>query len=88
MRCESTLWTDTALLKSILARLACAFCNPISSLVDTSNHFILALELGEFRSDDTEHNVFILRKICKRFEAAGTGCIVFEIIGVDVQVLQ
>lgn len=87
VRCESTLWTNAALLESILARLPCAFRNPISGLVDTSDHFVFTLELGEFRGDDTKNDVFVLRKIRKRLEAAGTGGIVFEVICVDVQVL-
>jgi hypothetical protein len=87
VRCKPALRADTALLDSILARLPGALCNPISSLIDTSDHLILVLELGELRSDDAENNVLVLGQVRERLEASGAGCVVFEIVGVDVQVL-
>ena len=87
MRCESTLRADTALLDGVLVRLASALCDPLSSLVDTSDHLFLVLELGELRCDDTEYDVLVLGKVSKRLEASSTGCVVFEVVGIDVQIL-
>jgi hypothetical protein len=87
VRREPALRTDAALLDSVLARLSRALCDPISGLVDTSDHLVLVLELGELRCDDTEDDVLVLGQVGERLEATGTGCVVFEVVGVDVQVL-
>lgn len=87
MRCETALGADTALLDSILTGLTSALCDPVSGLVDASNHLILALELRKLRRDDAKHDILVFREVCERLKASGTGSVVFEIVGVDVQVL-
>ena len=88
MRCKSTLRADTALLDGVFARLASALCNPLSGLVNTSDHLVLALELREFRCDDTEYDVLVPGKVSKRLEATCARCIVFEVVGVDIKILN
>lgn len=87
MRRESALRAYAALLDSVLTRLSCALCDPVSGLVDASDHLVLALELGELRCDNAEDNVLVLRQVGERLEASGTGRVVFEVVGVNVQVL-
>jgi hypothetical protein len=53
------LWTDAALLDSVLATLTGALCDPVSGLVDTGNHLVLVLEFGELGGDDAEDNVLV-----------------------------
>lgn len=88
MRCETALGADTALLDRVLARLSGTLGNPVRSLVDTRNHLLLVLELGELRGDHTKDNILVLGQVLERLEATGAGCIVLEVVCVDVQVLE
>lgn len=87
MRCETTLWADTALLKSIFVRLTSALRNPVGCLVDASDHLVLVLELGELGCDDTENHVLVLGKVRKWLETTGTRRVVFKVVCVNVEVL-
>lgn len=87
MRRKPTLRAHAALLNGVLARLASALCDPVGSLVDASDHLLLAFKLRELRCDDTKYDVLVLGEVSKRLEATGTRRIVFEVVGVDIEVL-
>src|SRR5947209_2991814 len=88
MRGKTTLRTNTTLLDCIFMRLTSALGDPIGGLIDASDHFILILELREFRGDDAENDVLVLWKMGQRLETTCTRRVVFEIVCVDIEVLK
>lgn len=67
--------------------MAGTLSDPVGGLVDTSNHFVLVLELGELGCDDTENDVLVLGKVRKWLETTGTRRVVFKVVCVNVEVL-
>lgn len=85
---KSALRADTNALESFFSALAVALGNKVGGLVHPVDHFLLVLELGELGGDHTEDYVLVLGEVLQGLEAAGTGSVVFEVVGVDVQVLR
>lgn len=88
MRREPALRADAALLDSVLARLTGTLCDPIGSLVDTRNHLVLVLELGELRCNYAKNDILVLWQVLERLKTTSARCVILEVVCVDVQVLE
>lgn len=85
---KSTLRTDTDLIKRSFERNVIAFGNVLGSVDDTPLHLLHILELGELAGDDTEYDILMGGKELKRLEATRARGIVFQVVGVHVELLE
>ena len=88
MRRKSALRAHTDRIQGLLSRLSASLGNEVSSLVDPRNHLIFVLEFGEFGGYNAEDDVFVLWEVSEGLETASTGCVIFEVVCVDVEVLD
>lgn len=87
MTSKPALRGDTELVERLLSASSCARGYDISGLVDAVHHFLFVFKEGEFRCYYTEDYVFVGGEVGEGFEAAGAGRVVFEVVGIDVEVL-
>lgn len=88
MRAKSTLWAEPDALESLLPRLAGPFSHHISSLVDPLLDLLFVLQLSQLRTNRTNNDVLVLGQILQGFEPAGPFSVVFQVEGVNVEVLE
>ena len=85
---KSTLRRNTNLQKSLFSTLTGSFSDKVCCLVHSLDHVLRIFQLGEFWSDDTKNDIFVLWEIFEWFESTCSWSIVFEVVRVDVQVLH
>lgn len=87
MTSKSALRRDADLIERLLSALSCACGYDISGLMDAIYHFLFIFEEREFGCYDAEDDVFVAGKVGEGFEGAGAGGVVFEVVGIYVEVL-
>lgn len=85
---KATLRVHNRSPQGFFSTLVIALCDKISSLIHPPLHLIHVFLLREFASDDTEYDVLVLRQALQRLKASCSGCVVFEIVCINVQVLE
>lgn len=85
---KPTLRAHTQSPQGFFSTLVIALRDKISSLIHPLLHLIHVFLLREFASDDTEYDVLVLRQALQRLKASCSGCVVFEIVCINVQVLE
>lgn len=85
---KPTLRADTEPLQRLLARTPRPTGHHVRSRVHPCLHLLLILELGELARQDAQDDVFVLRQVHQRLEAAGARRVVLEVVRVDVQGLE
>ena len=88
VRSKATLGADTDLVQSSIERDVVTLSDELGSINDALLHLFLVFELGELASDDTEDDVLVRGKELEGLEAAGARGVVFEVVGVHVQLLE
>ena len=87
MRRKPTLRTDTDLLQRSLAIDTITLGNEVRSLVHALNHIGFVLQFWELGRHDTENDVLVRWEFLKWLETACARGVVFEVVGIYVEVL-
>lgn len=85
---ETALRADTDLVEGLLDGDVVALGDELGGVVDALLHLLLVLELGELAGHDTQDDVLVLGELLQGLEATGTGSVVFEVVGVHVELLE
>ncbi len=88
MRTEPALRTDADPLERLLARLAGPFSHKVRSLIYPSLRLLFVLQLPQLGTDTTDDDILVLGQELERLESAGPLGVIFQIEGVDVQILK
>jgi hypothetical protein len=88
MRRKSALRAHTDGIQGLFPRLTATLGNEVCGLVDPRNHIIFVLKFREFGSYNAEDDVLVLWEVGEGFETASTGCVVFKVICIDIEVLS
>ena len=87
MRRKPTLRAHTDRVQGLFSCLSASLGNEISGLIDPRNHLILVLEFGKFGGYNAKDDVLVLWEVGEGLETASTGCVIFEVVRVDLEVL-
>lgn len=85
---EAALGADADPLEGLLAGLPGPLRDEVGGLVDLGLGGLLVLELAQFRADATHDDVLVPGEEFERFEPSGPLGVVFQVEGVDVEVLE
>ncbi|GFF43553.1 hypothetical protein IFM46972_07244 [Aspergillus udagawae] len=85
---KTTLRADADLLEGLFNANVVALGDELGSFVDALLHLLLVLELGELAGYNAQDDVLVARQLLQRLEATGTGGVVLEVVGVDVELLE
>jgi hypothetical protein len=85
---DSALWADAQSLQCLLLRLARSLRDKFGSFVDSLDEVFLLLELGELGADETENRTLVLGQVSEGFEASSAFGVVFEVVAVDVELVE
>lgn len=85
---EAALGADADPLEGLLAGLPGPLRDEVGGLVDLGLGGLLVLELAQFRADATHDDVLVPGEELERFEPSGPLGVVFQVEGVDVEVLE
>lgn len=88
MGSKTTLRANTNLVKCSIERDVVPLSNELSSINDPLLHLLLVLKFGELASDNTQNDILVGGQELERLETTGTGGIVLEVVGVDIQLLE
>lgn len=85
---KSALRTNPNLLQGLLDGSAVTLRNELGRVEHPLLHLLLVLQLGELAGHHSQDHVLVLGQFLERLEASGTGGVVLEVVGVNVELLE
>ena len=85
---KPTLRTNTHPLQRLPHTLSTTLRNKLRSLQNPPLHLLQILQRRKFTRNDAQNHILVFRERLQRFEAAGARGVVFEVVRVDVEVLE
>lgn len=88
MACKATLRGNTNSVQRLLLGLSGTLRDQLRCLVHPPLHLLLVLQLGELAGEQTQNDVLALGEVLERLKATSTGSVVFQVVGVNVQLVK